>query len=401
VGNPAAGISPLVDPFPVRSDGTRFDNPIGNRLGFNSLLGGTFSGPQYDGRVHPRVQRWRLGVQRQIGSSMVVEFAYIGAFGDRLDVSHNVASLPEKYWATGLVRNSALATDLNSNVTNPFFIDNFKSLQTSDPLTWDRISKLAFFTSPTIQKNRLLRDFPQMTGLTRTAVPVGKVKNRQFEVSADKRFSKGFNFTFSFTTTDVREKTFLGNEFDRTPQQWYSGASARPFRLAATWIYEMPFGKGRSYWRGGALGAVAGGWQVSGTLEAQPGNILTWGNLFFTGNLDDIKTDTKTIERWFNVDAGFEKNAARTPAAFHTRVFPQRINDLRADGTKLLNGSVQRSFNLAEKLSMTIRMDALNVLNRSHFAAPNLTTTSTNFGKVTAAAEVVGRFVQLQARIRF
>src|SRR4029453_14944650 len=30
VGNPAASISALVDPFPVRADGTRFDNPPGS-----------------------------------------------------------------------------------------------------------------------------------------------------------------------------------------------------------------------------------------------------------------------------------------------------------------------------------------------------------------------------------
>jgi hypothetical protein len=32
-GNPAAGASPLTDPFPVRSDGTRFNQPLGNALG--------------------------------------------------------------------------------------------------------------------------------------------------------------------------------------------------------------------------------------------------------------------------------------------------------------------------------------------------------------------------------
>jgi hypothetical protein len=46
-------------------------------------------------------------------------------------------------------------------------------------------------------------------------------------------------------------------------------------------------------------------------------------------------------------------------------------------------------------------MDAINLLNRSHFANPNLTTTSTDFGRVTGAAEVVNRFIQLQARLRF
>ena len=82
VGNPGAGVSPLSDPFPLRSDGTRFDTPYGNRLGLMSVAGAGYSYPRLD-RKHPRVQRWRIGVQRQFGASMVVEAAYVGSFGDR------------------------------------------------------------------------------------------------------------------------------------------------------------------------------------------------------------------------------------------------------------------------------------------------------------------------------
>jgi len=390
----------LADPFPVRSDGTRFDTPYGNQLGFMQSAGATFSSPPYD-RKHPRVQRWRIGVQRQIGSSTVVEAAYVGSYADRVDVSTNLASLPAQYWNTTLVRNNALATDLNSNVTNPFFIDNFKSLQTSSPKVWDQISKLSFFTSPTIQKNRLLRNFPEMTGLTQTANPIGKVKNRQFEVSIEKRFSKGFNFTASFTNTDVSEKVFLPNEYDRTPQQWITGTTARPYHFTATGIYELPFGRGRSFVRSGVLSQIVGGWQIAGTAEVQPGQLLSWGNLFFYGNLDDIQVDSPTLEHWFNTDAGFEKNSAKTPTTFQARVFPTRIDGLRADGFKIVNGSVEKNLRILEKFDMQIRMDAINVLNRSHFDVPNLTPTATDFGRVTASREVINRFIQLQARLRF
>ena len=66
-----------------------------------------------------------------------------------------------------------------------------------------------------------------------------------------------------------------------------------------------------------------------------------------------------------------------------------------------MNGSLKRDFSFLEKYNFQIRLDAINLLNRSHFDVPNVTPTSTNFGKVTAAAEVVNRFIQLQARIRF
>ena len=53
------------------------------------------------------------------------------------------------------------------------------------------------------------------------------------------------------------------------------------------------------------------------------------GNLFFSGDLDDIKVDDPTRERWFNTDAGFEKDPARTPAQFQTRSFPFRVDGVR------------------------------------------------------------------------
>ena len=54
-------------------------------------------------------------------------------------------------------------------MTNPFHIGNFESMRTSDPALYQHMSTLAQFTSPTIQKNRLLRPFPHMNGLNDTA----------------------------------------------------------------------------------------------------------------------------------------------------------------------------------------------------------------------------------------
>ena len=62
-GDPRNGISPLVDPFPVRADGTRFDVPLQDALGAMARVGEGYTFGRYD-REHPRVQRWRVGIQR-------------------------------------------------------------------------------------------------------------------------------------------------------------------------------------------------------------------------------------------------------------------------------------------------------------------------------------------------
>ena len=76
------------------------------------------------------------------------------------------------------------------------------------------------------------------------------------------------------------------------------------------------------YKDGGIVATILGGWQTAGTFEYQPGALLDWGNIFFYGNLDDIRIDHPQIalrpdgtvdptKRWFNIDAGFERDPAR------------------------------------------------------------------------------------------
>jgi len=134
-GDPRNGVSPLSNHFPVRSDGTRFDTPVGSALG---LMAKTGSGWTFLDANIPRArqQRWRVDVQRQIGSTMLVSVGYAGSYSDHVRTTKKLDSLPAQYWATGNVRNDAIATNLNQNVPNPFLLANFASLQTSDPVTY-------------------------------------------------------------------------------------------------------------------------------------------------------------------------------------------------------------------------------------------------------------------------
>ena len=54
LGDPKNGISPLTNPFPVRSDGSRFDTPIGSSLGVDTLLGQNYTVQQPESRAWTR-----------------------------------------------------------------------------------------------------------------------------------------------------------------------------------------------------------------------------------------------------------------------------------------------------------------------------------------------------------
>jgi hypothetical protein len=397
-GDPKNGISPLRDPFPVRADGTRFDQPLGNALGLMASSGRGFTHEPYDAK-RARQQRWRAAIQRQLSGSMVVEAAYAGSYSDRVYVSRNLNALPEQYWADGLTRNAALASNLDANVTNPFALANFASLRTSDPVVYRDMSTNSFFTSSTIRKSQLLRPYPQVNGLTANSYPAGFVRTHSIELSLERRFAKGFNLNAGYTWMRGREANFYANEFDASPT-WRESNGTRPHRFVVSGIYQFPFGKGKALVRSGPASWIVGGWQLALTYEWQPGPLLDWGNIFYYGDPNDVATGTSTLDRWFNTD-NFERTASKGPASYHKRVFPTRIDNVRRDMTNQWNGNVSREFRFKERVAFQLRLDAINLTNRSQFAAPDINPYSSTFGKVLSQTEATHRIIQVVGRLRF
>ncbi|MCS7043906.1 MAG: TonB-dependent receptor [Arcobacter sp.] len=398
IGDPRAGIAPTTDPFPVRFDGTRFDEPFGSALGAMAIAGQGLNFTAYDNR-RARQQRWRFGIQQQIGVNHVVEVAYAGSYSDRVYVSRPLNPVPEAYWADGLVRNDAVASRLNANVTNPFALANFESLR-QNPVLYQYLSSQGFFTSPTIRVSQLVRPFPHLGSLNNQDASVGEVRSDALEVSFTRRFARGFNAQVAYTAMDIREADIYLNEFDAAPS-WRKSNDGRPHRFTAMTVIEFPFGRGKRWLNSGWAHHVAGGWQLSVIYEYQPGPLIDFGNLFYYGtSLEDIKKGPRTLDRWFNTD-NFERVAARGPASYHKRVFPTRIDGLRRDSTNQWNANIQKEFRLWERAALQLRLDALNVFNRSQFDSPNTNPYSTDFGRVTAQTGAINRFLQIQGRIQF
>jgi hypothetical protein len=390
------------DPFPVRTDGNRFETPIGSSLGYDTILGNAYT-PENLQREHARQQRWRLSVQRQLGQNLGIEIAYSGSYSDRIGRNIRQDYLPEEYWNGSNERNTTANTFLTANVTNPFRITNFASLQQTNPTLYSRLNGNAFFTSSTIQRNRLLRAFPHINTLTYSNLPLGKVKVHSLEFQVNRRYAKGLSSVVAFAFNSVRENRIV-DEFDRAPTIWQGNNGGRPYRLTASGVYELPFGRDRAFLTSGhgLIAGIVGGWQVAGAYDYQPGALLgDWTNLFFYGKLEDIPLDNPTRDRWFNTDAGFEKDPAKTPAGFQKRQFPFRVDGVRGQGLSFLNMSLSRTVALGEHRSLQPRIDVQNVLNRQHWQNANTNPTSTNFGKVTTVTGNFMRFITFVLKVNF
>ena len=402
-GDPYNGVSPLTNPFPSMIGGNPPCQPYGSSLGAMYQAGRGFTFIPYN-RQHPKVQRWRGSVQRQIGNNMLIEATYWGQWGSDLNTTKRLDALPAQYWATGLVRNNTIANSLTANVTNPFFIGNFTAIQASNPALYTYMNSQSFYTSKTIQVNQLLRQYPQMNGLYEADDPLGRDRIKALQVDFSHRLTHGLNVNFSWSWLGAYDKLSYDNEFDPVPA-WYPSNSARPQRLTLNGLYEIPFGKGRMFLKSGIPAAIVGGWELAGTWEYQSGDLLSFPNIYYYGDMSKLSsalTDVKsTLGEWFDVNAPFEHNPSNQPASYSVRVFPQFVNGVRGDKLLQTNLNLHRNIRFFENAIFQLRVDLFNVFNRSQFSDPDTNPNDTTFGKVTAQTGSQNRFVQIQGRIQF
>ncbi len=423
------GRSPMNDPFPIRPavNNTRFDDLYKSALDGIALYGTDFESRPWD--FKPALQhRWRLGMQRELVHNLLLDVSYNGAYA-YMPVQRRLNYLPEQYWTTGNVRNQANDNFLNQNVPNPFNIKNFASLQQSDPTLYRYMAGNSFFTSTNIQRNRMLRMYPQYNNLRGFNLPgqdvrVGYMTYHDLQILVDRRFTKGFQSSFMYTwassyTMDSRD-TYL-NEFDPLPTERINN-NVLPHRIAWSAVYETPFGKGRSYLKQGLLGWVVGNWNLSWVYQWQSGPATDWGNRFFYGDVNQLgsifnssSTRSNDLLQWFDSSiawrgsgaapsgfVGFEGRTSAQPGTYHVRVFPQRIDTIRADGINNLDFKVERIFPIMPERGFNTRfsVDLLNAMNHTNFNSPNTDPTNANFGRVTAQRGL-SRVIQFNLRVDF
>jgi hypothetical protein len=388
------------NPFP---DG--FNLPPGNSLGAATFLGlniGGGNGGVFTTNATPYVQQWNVNLQRELRGSFVAEIAYIGSQGTKLLIGESglaFAQVDPAFFSLG--------TALQDQVPNPFFgiITN-----PSSPLSF-----------PTVQRARLLRPFPQYDGVNAFRVPGAESIYHAMTLRIDKRYARGLSLLGAYTWGKLIDDAsttvgFLGqagaqqNAYDRASDRSISSQDIK-HRFVASVVYDLPIGKGRTYWNdsGGLLGWLLEGWQVNGIATFQSGYPLlitqsvNTTNLFspsqrptWTGadaNIDrgSVST-TDLIARWFDTS-----QFSVTPA-FQFGNTPRVMPNLRADGIKNVDASIfKNNYFHHGKWNAQLRLEAFNALNRVQFAAPNTQVGSGSFGVVSAQANAPR---QLQAAVK-
>ncbi len=186
-------------------------------------------------------------------------------------------------------------------------------------------------------------------------------------------------------------------------------------RFVASYVYELPFGKGRRWgnnWNSPA-NLILGGWQLTGIHVVQSGLGLTatlggssvlniGGERRARPNLvgDPVLPDSeRTIARWFNTSAFAAFNAPPLPSSFQRAFGNAGVGIMRGPGLVNFDFTMAKNFNLSERNYFQFRTEFFNAFNRANFGPPNIARESGGFGTILSASNA--RIIQFGLKYYF
>ena len=387
----ANGVTPtnyLRDPFPgglLPTTGAAQGLLTGVGTPLTALLAGDY-------RV-PYTENWNFNIQQELPASVRVEAGYVGAHS--LHLSFNPFNLDQ-------LRPEQLSSKLQQQVKNPFF-----GLINTGPLS-----------TATVPFSSLSEPYPQYTSLG-LQFPSGATSiYHAFQLKVEKRFGSGLSFLLSYTTQKLidNNSTTAVVGTNASNQNIYNLAADRSVSandisqlLVLSYVYELPFGKGRKFgrsWRR-PVDAMFGGWQVNGITTYQTGlplalttqnnsgsgsSVLRPNNIGHSAKLDG--PIESRLNKYFNT------SVFTLPAAFTFGNTGRTLPDVRAPGMRNYDFSLFKNFRIVERVSLQLRAESFNLMNRVQFGAPNTAANNAQFGVITTQANTP-RQIQFGVKILF
>ncbi len=243
--------------------------------------------------------------------------------------------------------------------------------------------------------------------------------------SLKKRFSRGVSVDMHYTlahaidngTNEINNSDFplIGRKLERGP----SDVDIR-HRYVASYIYELPVGKGRRFLnRSGVTDAVLGGWQASGIttfMSGPPDKVVLPGNWLNIGTrvsgrpncVSDPNQSRFSDHVRSNGLIYFDTAAFQLPPLFTPGNCGRNI--LRSPGVNNFDVSFQKNSRVTERFSLQTRAEFFNIWNHAQwqifsgrsgggytFGQPGFG--NATFGRVTAARDP--RIIQVAMKLLF
>jgi len=368
------GVTPLLS----------LDNP------FNSAAVGT-GGFYYAFPIHyvdPKVQQWNFTVEQDVGHSVGVRISYSGSHGQNLEAMEDLNQVPA---------NTVGYATVSASRPYPMW-SVIQSVENAD------VSNYSSGTAEVSRRSGRSLTFDASYTFTRDLSNAGGVAPTAYAIAGG-----------SFLTDRFHPGIDYGNViYDRR------------HRFLASYIYDLPFGKGRQWLStGGVANALAGDWQLAGITVLQSGpfltpfeqsvdpantNILTTVGFARTDQLEGVPLYAahRTTAQWLNPSAFPYQNLAANNGTANQigigRFGNAPVGGVVGPGTANFSLSLMKNLSLRDQTGFRLSAEAANVFNHRNYEPPNMQADSAGFGSITGlqTAEGAGpRSLELTGRFSF
>lgn len=327
-------------------------------------------------RVIPYVWQYGFEIQRQLSWDLLFSTGLVGSSGRDIPVAQSINEISAANLAQG-------AAFLTAQVTNPFA----------------GLAPGTGLNGATVQRQQLLRPFPQFGGITVGGFANGSSQYYGLQSSLQKRFSAGATFTVSHTWSKLMERINFQNPQDTELEKQISENDIT-HNVGLNGSYELPFGRNRKF-LGSAnsiVNGVVGGWTVNGLVRLQSGFPTT-----FPANAEPLGTDPIPANQ--NIDQWYSQGSFRALAPFTLRRFSLRYGSLRNPPIRNFDLSAFKTFAITERVNLQFRAEFINAFNTPQFfSGPETNPASGNFGRIgggVRAQSNLPRFVQFALKLNF
>ena len=233
----------------------------------------------------------------------------------------------------------------------------------------------------------LFKQFGRTAQTIEVQFPYGNGQYNALQTTLRRNFSHGLQVNASYTWAKGMGANDNGEDTPKVQALAYLSMNKQPagfdrthvFHMTSVW--ELPFGKGRTWLHGGLGAALLGGWQTNNLLSLMTGTPFSIGTSATSLNLpgstqraDQIKPHVQVYGAIGSDQAYFDPLAFApvTEARFGTAGY----RSMRGPGVANWDFSIFRQFEISERFKVQFRGEALNFSNTPHFAAPGSTASS-------------------------
>ncbi len=350
----------------------------------------------------PSVQQWNMTVEQDLGKGIGLRLSYVGSHGKNLESMvdlNQVAPNTTGYYndESSAVTGSTCVTDGGYTVADHRTYPCWSVIQSVENLAESN------YNSGTVEVSR--RSGKSLT------FDASYVWTRDLSNAAGATPSSFVSSGGNFVTNRFHPGLDYGNV-----------AYDRRHRFLATYLYDLPFGKGQMWLNtNSALNRIVGDWHLGGVTILQTGPFLTPyqatvdpANTNILTTVGQTRTDEltgvslyaphKSTAQWLNPNAFPYLNLQNPDGIGIGRFGNAPVGGVVGPGTIGFSMSLRKDFTIWEKTKFEFSAEAANIFNHRNYEPPNMQADADGFGAIPElqTAEGAGpRSLELAARINF